>query len=332
MKIEQIKPNTYRVRKQYNGKRYTVYFDHKPTQKEVLRSISEQFDATQKASGTGSVDDYISKYISDKEKQIKPVISPATIRGYESIQRNLSEDFKALNFFDVTNDDIQNEIKRYGKTRSPKTTKNAYGLISALFAEYRHDLVLSIKLPHSEPKAEYEPTTQDIQRILEYVKGSPYSVALQLAALGLRRGEVCALELSNLSDDNVLTIDKDMVFDKHNKLVTKKPKTEASVRRILIPRSLADEIRLQGFVYSGYPNSISRYLHRVQDVLGIPRFRLHKMRAFCVAYLHKEGFSEEQIMAYGGWATASIMKQAYRYNLDPADSQKDISKTLGSLF
>lgn len=332
MKIEKRTDSSYRVRQTYKGKTYTVHFDHKPTQKEVLQAMADKMDAPVIENKGGTLESYIDKYIAEKEKQTKPVISPSTIRGYESIKKNLSEEFLKQNLYDLTSNDVQRELKEYKKTRSAKTTKNAYSLIRSVFASYRADYNLVVKLSSDEPKAEYEPTTDDIKRILEYAKGSEFSIALQLATLGLRRGEVVALTIEDLSEDNVLTINKDMVVDKNNRLITKSTKTEASNRRIAIPSALADEIRTQGYIFKGYPNSISRYLHKVQDKLGIPRFRLHMLRHFCVAYLHKQGFTEEQIMSYGGWQTSDIMKRAYRYNLDPAESQKQISDRLSDLF
>ena len=56
------------------------------------------------------------------------------------------------------------------------------------------------------------------------------------------------------------------------------------------------------------------------------------MRHFCVAYLHKMGFTDEQIMQWGGWSTDYVMKRAYRYNLDPAEAQAEITEKLGKLI
>lgn len=334
MKIEKLTNNTYRVRQQYKGRRYTVYFNHKPTQKEIMKAMTNQMDS-QAPSHTienGTFEEYANKYISLKEKQTKPSISPSTIRGYESILRNISTDLKNRNFFDIQSSDIQHEVNEYKRTHAVKSTKNLYGLIRAIFAEYRPDYLLVVKLPSGEAKAEYEPTTNDILMILDYIKGSDYSVAIQLAILGLRRGETCALEITDLSDDNVLTINKDLVADKYNNFIVKPPKTEASNRKILLPDKLADEIREYGYIYRKYPGSIARYLHKVQDKLNIPRFRFHTLRHFTAAYLHKQGFTDEQIMSWGGWSTSHVMKKAYRYNLDPAESKKEISDSMANLF
>ena len=59
-----------------------------------------------------NVEEYIDKYIAYCEKINS---SPSTIRGYESIKRNLSEEFLDLRFSDLTNTDIQRELNRYGE-------------------------------------------------------------------------------------------------------------------------------------------------------------------------------------------------------------------------
>jgi integrase len=331
MKIEKLKNETYRIRQQYKGKKYTVYFDHKPTQKEALQAMAAQMDKTQTTKALhGSVRDYIQKYVDEAETD---GLSPSTIRGYDSICRNLSSDFAELLFNDVTSDDVQKAVDSYSKDHSAKSTRNFYGVIRSAFTKYRPQLVLTVKMPAKEPKTEYEPTTKDIQNIIEYSEGTNYHVALQLAVLGLRCGETCALTIDDLNDDNVLTINKDLVKDKNGKYVLKNSaKTQASNRRILLPSELADEIRRQGYVWKGHPNTILKFLNRAQDDLGIPRFRLHMLRHFCVAYLHKEGMTSEQIMAWGGWETDHVMNRAYRYNLDPHESKKDIAAKLGALL
>jgi len=335
MTIDKLPSGSYRIRQQYKGKRYTVVVPFKPTQKEALKLLSNELD---KAENNGSiltdkasVDSYIEKYISKREKDGK---SPSTIRNYISIRNNLSDVFMSKRFSELSQEDIQEEVNKYAVGRSAKSVSNMHGLIHSTLALYRPTFTYSIKLPSVQKKAEYEPTTKDIQRIIDASAGSRYECAYKCAVLGLRRGEFCAITAADLDNNNVLTINKDIVLDKNNKYVLKdKPKTEDSNRRILIPEDVANLIRKQGCVYSGDPHSINKYLHTYQDKLGIPRFRLHMMRHFAVAYLHKQGFTDQQIMSYGGWSNSSdVMKRAYRYNLDPEDSQKEIANVFNNIL
>ena len=333
MKIEKLPSGSFRIRKTYKGHTFTVICPYKPTQKEALQLIAEKMEEplTAQTAPSGCLNDFIDNFIALIETQGK---SPATVRGYLSIQRNLSKAFTSIRLSELTNDDLQREINRYSEGRSPKSVRNMYGLVKAVLDEYRPSFALSVNLPAKEIKAEYEPSTRDVQRILEASKGTRYEIVLHLCVLGLRRGEAIAVTPADIDENNVLTIDKDIILNKENKYVLKdKPKTEYSYRRILLPRSIADQIRAQGYVYKGDPHSINKYLHTFQDKLGIPRFRLHMLRHFCVAYLHREGFTDQQIMTFGGWANSSdVMKRAYRYNLDPEESQKSITAKIDDLF
>ncbi|MDD6633652.1 MAG: tyrosine-type recombinase/integrase [Lachnobacterium sp.] len=73
-------------------------------------------------------------------------------------------------------------------------------------------------------------------------------------------------------------------------------------------------------------HTINEYLHKCQDALDIPRFRLHVLRHFAAAYLLKNGFNSTQIEDYMGWEHgSSVMQKVYAYYLNPHESQQDIA-------
>lgn len=331
MTITQLPSGSYRIRQMYKGHTYSKVLPYKPTKKEAITIMAEMMENTPveaSAAPNRTLGGAIEHFIAEREKA---GISPASVRGYLVIYRNIPQKYKNIVTSDITNDDVQRLVNEYGKTRTAKTVRNMYSLVRSSLRQIRPNLVLVCNLPSAERKAEYEPTTEDIRRILEAAKGSRYEIVLRLAALAVRRGEAIAVTAADLTG-NVLTINKDVVLDKNENYVLKdRPKNESSNRRILLPDSLANLIREKGVAFEGNPHTINEYLHKLQDRLGIPRFRLHMMRHFAVAYLHKEGFTEEQIMNWGGWSTSSVMKRAYRYNLDPEESQKEISNRLGNL-
>lgn len=329
MTIERLPSGSYRITQMYKGKLYRKTVSFKPTQKEAVLIMAELLEEKEEKKDSGTVGMFLDKYL-DSCRSRSRSLSPATIRGYGSIVRNISEGFKELRFFDVSEEDIRKELKRYEKTHSVKSTKNLKGFLNMVFAEYRPKFSFSYSFKTEEPRAEYEPTTDDIKRILDAVSGTEYEVPFRLGVLGLRRGEICALNSEDLNG-NVLSINKAVVLNEENQIEIKEPKTQASKRRIRIPDSLAALIRERGF-YKGSLQMLNKRLHSVQDSLSIPRFKFHMLRHFAVAYLHKEGFTTEQIMSYGGWSTDSVMRRAYRYNLNPEESQKAISDKFDSLM
>ena len=325
MKIELTPSGSYRIRKMYRGKTYSVTLAYKPTQKEALRLLADLMDKAPEEADLASFGAYADMFISELERKGK---SPATIRGYISIIKNLPSDFKAQRLSEITAEDVQNLVDEYSEDHAPKSVRNYYGFVNSVIKRYRKHYSGNVVLPAKNRKAEYEPTTRDIKRILEASQGSKFEICLRLCSLGLRRGEAMAITAADL-DGNVLSINKDIVINKNNQVVVKNtPKNESSNRRISIPAELADMIRAAGVAYSGNPHSLNEYLHVLQDRLSIPRFRLHMLRHFAAAFLHKAGFTDQQIMSYMGYESPNVMIRVYRYNLDPEESQKEITDSL----
>ena len=216
------------------------------------------------------------------------------------------------------------------------STNSLISFWKTITTQKRTDFSPNIRLPAKKSTiAEYKPTLKDIKRILAYLKDNErYYVVVRLLVNGLRRGEACAITKADLSDDNILTISKDMIVDENNKQVIKDvPKTDVSYRSILIPADLADLIRqCDGYVFQGNMHTINEYLHTVQDKLGIPRFRLHILRHFAAAVMLKNNFNTIQIEDYMGWEHGShTMEKVYAYDLEPEESQKDIAAVFSDL-
>ena len=329
MTIDRLKSGSYRIRQMYKGKVYSVVVDHKPTSKEALKLLSDKMETVSETRSTESFEYYGQKYIDELEKDSK---SPSTIRFYSSILNNMSDDFKQKSLSDITTRDVQKNVDEYASSHAAKTVRNYNGYIHSVLGKYRPDFVCKTVLPTRVKKAEYEPTTEDVRRILEACSGSTFEITLRLCALGLRRGEAIAISAADLDKNNVLSINKDIVMNKYGKFILKDtPKNESSNRRIAIPKNLADLIRKQKVAYTGYPNYINTYLERLQKELGIPKFRLHMLRHFAAAFLHKNGFSDEQIMSYMGYESPTVMQRVYRYNLDPHESQRKITDAFDTL-
>lgn len=330
MKIEKMPNGKFRIRQQYKGKRICITFDHKPSVKEINCVLAErQSMADDENIESGKMSSFADRYLDNKctEK------SPTTIKGYKSIKKNTPTWFLNEDLLKVTSDTVQAVVDEYLEKHSAKSTRLFYSFWKCVIDSYRPFVKLSIKLPTLSKKHEYEPTTKDIKAILEYAKDSRYYIPLKLASIGLRRGEACAITDKDINDDNILTINKDMIVDEFNKQVIKNtPKTDASNRRILIPGDLADMIRDSGKAFDGNMHTINEYLHKCQDALKIPRFRLHILRHFAAAYLLKNGFTSVQIEDYMGWEHgSSVMQKVYAYNLDPHESQKDIASIFSEL-
>ena len=320
MNIEKLPSGSYRVTQMYKKKRYRVTFDHKPTQKEIALRLADILECTENKN-SASFFQCVDKYIESKTN----VLSPATTRSYRQI-KGMFPEWLDKNIYDITQLDVQNAINDYAKDHSPKSVKNYHGLISTVIKAYRPNFTLRTTLPKGKPKDLTIPSHDEIARILKATEGTDMHIPIQLGCLGLRKGEILALNLSDL-DGDTLTVDKTLVLNDDGAYRVKNlPKTVASVRKIVLPDSLAEEIRTQGYIYDKYPSTLLKKLHRVQDNLGIPRCRFHDLRHYFVSYAHFLGWSDADIIAITGHKTDEITKRVYRH----AMANKDEKKTLAN--
>ena len=309
MKLEQLPSGSYRVQKMVKGQRYNLTFNHKPTEKEITLALAERIqDNGPKIKGSFS--DYAQRYIDSKRN----ILSPASVRTYTDMINRLSDKFQKTNLYDITQELVQQEINNYSLDHAPKTARSLHGFISSVLGMYRPQFVLKTTLPRLEKKKRYLPSSDDIKRVLDAINGTEYSIPFKLGVLGLRRGEICALELSDLKGRE-LSIHKTMVYNKgwHIKST---PKTDESNRIILIPEQLAEEIRTSETIYDGDPKRLNKHLQRIQKQLDIPQFRFHDLRHYFASYASSLGIPEADIMAMGGWKSDFVFKSCYRDSMD----------------
>lgn len=314
MKIEKLPSGSYRIRKMYKGKVYTVITDYKPTQKEALNLMTEELNKTKTRNQNAKHITFIQaaeNYIEMKQN----VLSPSTIAGYRRICKAFSSKFANILISDMSVIDVQKEINDYSVNRSSKTVRNVHCFISAVLAVYRPEISLHTSLPQKTKPETYVPTNEEVKKVAEYAKGTEYEIAILLASLGLRRSEICALKVDDI-DGNTLRINKALVQNSKNEFVEKGTKTTDSAREIYIPNELASLIRKRGYIYKGHPGNILKFLHRAQDSLGIPRFKLHALRHYYASTAHAIGIPDSYIMQSGGWQSDNVLKTVYRHALE----------------
>lgn len=271
--------------------------------------------------------DCLERYINEREG----IRSPSTIHGYRSVQRAINDKYPAfcgLPVDRITDRDVQvvvSSLKRDGY--SPKTIRNWIGLINAVLIAERQSPV-KVAVPARVTTDRPIPTKGEITMMLCLMHNHPLEVPFRLALMGLRRGEICALTLDDLDDDDVLHIHRSAVIsDDYHVEIKDSPKTDASNRYIQLPKDLADQIREKG-ITSYYPNSLTISFQRFLRRYKFPPYRLHDCRHFFASYCHSIGIPEADILAGGGWKTSNVMRQVYRHSL----AANEASKAIASVF
>ena len=311
--VDQLPSGKYRVRKMINGRRKSLLFDAPPTQKDVLLATNELLNEVPGSLLKGTFLDYAEKYIKAKEN----ILSASTIRGYRATLRGIPGHFTSLPLKDITQYTLTALVNDMVRSVSPKTVYNRHGLIVSVLHEFRPDFVIRTKLPRKAQKDIYTPGDEEVSFLFAYLEDSPilkkYWVPLYLASLGLRRSEIGALTITDLSEDNILTINKAKVLGSDNKWIIQNfTKTERSNRKIPVPKELADRIRQQGFIYQGDLNSIFCVMTAAQKKLGLPHFGVHRLRSYFASKAHALGLHDSIILKLGGWKSDHIMKGVYR--------------------
>lgn len=316
MKIEKLPSGSYRIRKMYHGKTYSVVTDYKPTQKEAIQLMADELSKVQgrheRMTFLRAAEDYV-----DMKRN---VLSPRTIKEYSEMPGRLPDWWNELPVSDITQIEINRLVNEISRIKSPKTVRNYHGFVSAVLGTFCPSLKICTTLPQKVKTEPYIPSQEDVKRILEDIKGSPFEIPITLACYGMRRSEICALQPEDI-DGDIVHISKSMVQNTQKEWIIKTTKTTESTREIIIPMELAEKIRAQGYVYRGHPNSITKHLERVEDKLNIPHFPLHKLRHYFASQMSALGVPDADILKMGGWETDHVMKSVYRHSMLEKEEQ-----------
>lgn len=310
MKIEKLPSGSYRVRKMYKGQIYTVMFDGKPTQKEAAIAMGKELEKIKAKKINMDFQKAAENYVDMKRN----VLSPKTIKEYSEKINRLPDWFCSLPISDISQVEINKLVNELSIKRSPKTVRDYHGLVTAVMGTFYPSLKISTTLPQRIKSDSYTPSQDDVKKILKAVKGSEFEVPITLACYGMRRSEICALTADDI-DGDIVHINKALVQNEKKEWVLKSTKTTESTRDIIIPTELAAKIKAQGYVYKGYPGSITHYLERIEKSLGIEKFSLHKLRHYFASQMSSLGVPEADILKMGGWETDHVMKSVYRHSM-----------------
>lgn len=313
--MKKLPSGSYRIQKMINGKRYSLTFKSKPTQKEIEYEVAKILNGSVSLNNAPrkTFEECADKYFDVK----KNVLSASTYRSDRSRARNLSEEFRKTIMSDMDSLTVQKEINEIAGRLSPKSVRNYYTVIKNVIEMFIPELVLKVAVPKRSTKKElYIPTSDEVKKILD-VSSEKYWIMFMLAAYGLRRSESTALQWPDDFDieNSIVHINKAKVYTFDNEWIIQSfNKTDASTRDVPISKELIDRIAAQGYVYNGHPRKIIEYLHTKQKQLNIPEFRLHDFRHYFATELDQARFSSKDVQKLGGWSSDAILKTIYQHS------------------
>ena len=176
--------------------------------KKEAEYLAAEFAVRKKAKGKNaemSFKDALDKYCTLKSN----VLSPSTLREYKRMSLKRYTQLLDLPLKSFTQDIIQAWVNEYSANHSPKNTRNAHGLLSAVLDTFAPEIHFKSTLPQKIKKDIYVPSDNDIKALLAYFadKDKNMEIAVYLATFGtLRRSEVCALTVDDVHGNTISVI------------------------------------------------------------------------------------------------------------------------------
>ena len=318
-KINKTKSGAYRTRvyigKDENGKKHWKSFTDRD--KDRLKMVAGRYGViVREYAQCQTVEKCISRYISAKTA----FLSPSTVRAYNSMADMLKRKYGAFVAYDAAlltkqmYQDLILALKASGK--SVKYIRNIKALIDASL-KYADLPVPAVMVPPSTQKKYQLPEDANIQKVIDYAAAHHHDdvlLALYLALYcGLRRSEICAVEVSDF-DDNRLTINKALVHTDDNEWALKSTKTAQSTRVIVVPDCAAALIAgREGRLIPCNPDALRNRLNRCIKFAKAEPFGFHALRHKFASNLVLAGVPDTYAEYLGGWKHGSkVLKTVYQ--------------------
>ena len=256
----------------------------------------------------------------------KASLSPSTIKYYHKCMRTSFQSLMDKDINKIKESDVQIEVNKLALVNEPKTVKNKYGLFMSVMKKYAHRPPQEIFLPKRKKSDIYIPTKEEVEVLLESVKGTKYEIPIMLGAFcGLRRGEVTALTWNDVDvTRKVIHINK-AIGDSEQGYITKAPKSYAGYRDVDIPDRLFSvlcERQRKGLPLIDISiHALTKRFPRLLERAGLPKFRYHDLRHYFASVLLTLGIPDLYVIKIIGHSTTDMLKRNYQHIMKDADDK-----------
>lgn len=295
------------------------------TERECLRQASyvkseylvgKRTPAPPKTAGLPTLSKAIDQFLAHRSN----VLSPPTIRGYRTIQRNRFKGLMPRSISDITEGEWVAAFNAEAALCSPKTLVNAWSFISTVLRQEYKVTLPEVKRPQVPPNERPFLDADQIQTFLKATEASKYRVEILLALSSLRRSEIGALQWSQIDlPRRRILVKGALVPDENNKMVLKQSnKNRTSTRYIPIMmdelyESLWEREPKTGPVCICCLETIRREINRLCVQVGLPEVSTHGLRHSFASLAYHLRVPEKVTMEIGGWADDKTMKKIYTH-------------------
>lgn len=319
----------YRCRVMVDGKRISVVdADPNVCQAKAVALKNGLIQAGKRPESL-NVGEAIDRYIESKDA----VLSPATIYGYKKLRRNTMQGIMKTPLSTLTQEKVQREVNRMAKDLSPKTIRNAHGLLSAALAEYHPTMILRTTLPQKKKYESGIPSAEDIAKIVEAAKETPAELPILLAVwLGLRASEIRGITWDCIQG-NMLHI-KQAIVDGEDGPELKGTKTYSGDRKIRMPEYIKSLIDAQphtdDHVIHLSGQAMYKRFSRLCESAGLPHYRFHDLRHANASVMLALNVPDKYAMERMGHATNNMLKNVYQHTMK--DKQDEVADLVDKYF
>ena len=343
-------------KKKKNGKwRVQVYLGKTADGRQIIKTVTADTKAEcvykasvlkyegiteEKTAPELTVGEVVEQYI----LSVRGVISPTTLRGYETIRTNYFRSLMPcpvsaldnLVMQQAVNEETQ-RLTRHGEPISPKSVQNGWGLIETALRKVC-GLTFDIKLPQLQVKIKEFPEPQLIARA---IKGTTSELPCLLAMwLGLRMGEIKGLDCSSVRN-GCLYIEQTRVYQGGREVVKPTAKNDRSIRVLKLPPYLLSLIESA----TPYPN----YCETGENapLIATPRNRIYKrwkriakangwemtfhdLRSVNATIGLHIGIPDKVMMARNGYKTDYTLKKTYQQMF--SNSRQEADRQIDDFF
>lgn len=263
------------------------------------------------------------------------VLSPSTVREYHTLRRNAYTRLREINLDEINVRLVQQTINDYAEEHSPKSVRNAFGLLTSFFKAVRPNLNLtSVLLPQKLITEVVIPSSEEVTRLLQACLDYDPNIYLPIllgAFMGLRRSEVFALTWDDINlKGGYININKALVKGNYG-YVVKAPKSKAGYRRIDIPNIVMDYLKRHKkeplFTY-GTDSFQIRYA-KLAKMIGITT-SFHALRHYYASVMLLNNVPTKYAMQRMGHATPDMLNRVYQHVFE--DEQQKFTEKLDDYF
>ena len=333
-KATKLKSGNWRIQIQIDGHRYSCSGSTKKEAQDKAKQIFAGVEMEKRIPMT--VGRAMDQYIAEKSG----VLSPSTIRGYKSVRKNYFQNLMDINISDLTQGDIQLAVSNEAlRGKSPKTIRNAHGLLNAVLEEFRPNFSTHTHLPEKLKSEMRIFTEEEMQKVWNAAKGTKYELPILLGSwMGLRMSEVRGLKFGDLKEGK-LHIHTAVVRDSEGNHVEKGPKTASGDRWIKLPDIIFEligseyaqrfgeltEVGLSEYICPYADITIYKNFVSICKKAGVEPCRFHDLRHFAASEAHALGVPNKYSMKRMGHKTENMLQNVYQHTMrDKEDEFGDL--------